>query len=492
MSSDAHAARSPSPAAERAFRLGEATSQASSFETLSRFLLRMAAAEFVLITLTAYGASVIYSLGSRGVWPAYGTYLPSALSIASLVLVVSLALRHYAGLQAQPLHRFLWNGARAVALAFCFFLAALFLLKISDDYSRATFLIQWFVVAILVLGVRAMLHARVRAATAAGRIEARRAVIIGEATPCNETMARLRKAGVRVVRSLPLPDYSCEESAAAHSRGDARALLDACRAAKADDIVILAAAADLPMASRLADLLSELPVSLHVILADTSGALASAALGELGELVTVQLLRPPLSLADRAIKRAFDAAASAAGLLLLAPIFALVALMIKLDSPGPVFFRQTRHGYNNEPIRVFKFRSMATANDAEAFRQAKRNDPRVTRVGRFLRRSNLDELPQLFNVLSGEMSIVGPRPHPVALNKAFEQEIRPFSRRHNVKPGITGWAQVNGYRGETDTLEKMQRRFEHDLYYIDNWSFALDMKIILMTLFSKSAYSNAF
>ena len=116
----------------------------------------------------------------------------------------------------------------------------------------------------------------------------------------------------------------------------------------------------------------------------------------------------------------------------------------------------------------------------------------MTRVGQVLRRTNIDELPQLFNVLTGEMSIVGPRPHPVALNRMFEEHISPFSRRHNVKPGITGWAQVNGYRGQTDTLEKMQRRFECDLYYIENWSFLLDMKIILMTLFSKSAYRNAF
>jgi lipopolysaccharide/colanic/teichoic acid biosynthesis glycosyltransferase len=168
-----------------------------------------------------------------------------------------------------------------------------------------------------------------------------------------------------------------------------------------------------------------------------------------------------------------------------------VAIAIKLDSPGPVLFRQTRHGYNNETIKVFKFRSMTKADDGE-FVQAARNDSRVTRVGAILRRTNIDELPQLINVLRGEMSIVGPRPHATVHNKMFEGKISVFSRRHVVKPGITGWAQVNGLRGATETFEKMQRRVEHDLYYIDNWSFWLDLRIIVMTLFSKTAYTNAY
>jgi lipopolysaccharide/colanic/teichoic acid biosynthesis glycosyltransferase len=141
-----------------------------------------------------------------------------------------------------------------------------------------------------------------------------------------------------------------------------------------------------------------------------------------------------------------------------------------------------------------KFRTMNVVEDGATpatFTQAKANDIRITPLGRILRRTNLDELPQLFNVLRGEMSIVGPRPHPVALNKMFEERITPFARRHNVKPGLTGWAQVNGLRGATDTPEKMQRRIEYDLYYIDNWSFIFDLKIVLMTVFSKSAYMNA-
>jgi lipopolysaccharide/colanic/teichoic acid biosynthesis glycosyltransferase len=170
-----------------------------------------------------------------------------------------------------------------------------------------------------------------------------------------------------------------------------------------------------------------------------------------------------------------------------------VSILIKLDSRGPVLFRQLRHGFNDEPIKVLKFRTMTTFEDTRhEFRQAVRGDPRITRVGRILRRTNIDELPQLLNVLKGEMSMVGPRPHAVAHNEMYQDQIRGMSRRHNVKPGITGWAQVNGLRGETDTIEKMRKRVEYDLYYVANWSLVFDLKIMVMTLISKHAYTNAY
>jgi exopolysaccharide biosynthesis polyprenyl glycosylphosphotransferase len=212
----------------------------------------------------------------------------------------------------------------------------------------------------------------------------------------------------------------------------------------------------------------------------------------LGDLKTLQVSRPPLSLFERTLKRTFDIIVASVALLLLAPLLAIAAVAIKMDSRGPLLFWQKRHGYNNATIKVAKFRTMLTLEEGSCFTQAKPKDARVTSVGRWLRRTNIDELPQLLNVLKGEMSIVGPRPHATAHNELFEKRILPFSRRHNIKPGITGWAQVNGHRGETDTLEKMQRRVEHDLYYIDNWSLLLDMKIIVLTLFSKRAYTNAY
>jgi Undecaprenyl-phosphate glucose phosphotransferase len=193
------------------------------------------------------------------------------------------------------------------------------------------------------------------------------------------------------------------------------------------------------------------------------------------------------------VKRLEDVIISSVLLAMISPLLVLIALIIKLDSKGPVIFKQRRHGFNNQVFEVYKFRSMTVADSAsKEVVQATRNDRRVTRVGRFLRRSSLDELPQLFNVLFGHMSIVGPRPHAVQHNMEYSGIISEYFARHNVKPGITGWAQVNGLRGETDTVEKMHRRVEFDLHYIEHWSLLLDLKIILMTAFAVWFQANAY
>jgi len=208
--------------------------------------------------------------------------------------------------------------------------------------------------------------------------------------------------------------------------------------------------------------------------------------------VTMRAGVPMLTLFDRPIsgwahvmKLIEDRAIALAALAFLAPLMLSIAVAIKLDSRGPVLFKQRRFGFNDRPIEVWKFRTMRSeCADAHAFLQTTRRDPRVTRLGRFLRRSSLDELPQLFNVLKGEMSIVGPRPHAMATKadgKLFQDAVDRYAARHRVKPGITGWAQVNGWRGETDTIDKIQKRVEYDLYYIDNWSVWLDIYIVLRT-----------
>ncbi len=186
------------------------------------------------------------------------------------------------------------------------------------------------------------------------------------------------------------------------------------------------------------------------------------------------------------IKRCEDLVLGSIALVLFAPLMALVALAIRLDSKGPVLFRQKRYGYNNRLIWVFKFRSMYTERtDANAERQTTRDDDRITRVGRFIRKTSIDELPQLFNVLAGSMSMVGPRPHATATKAAgipFEEAVSEYSSRHRVKPGITGWAQINGYRGETDTLHKIKKRVEYDLEYIAKWSVWFDLYILFRTV----------
>ena len=174
----------------------------------------------------------------------------------------------------------------------------------------------------------------------------------------------------------------------------------------------------------------------------------------------------------------------------------MIALLIRLDSRGPVLFRQKRYGFNNELIEVLKFRTMyQERSDANGEQLTQRNDPRVTRVGAFLRRTSLDELPQFLNVLRGEMSIVGPRPHALAAKAGpllYQEAVKHYNLRHRVKPGITGWAQVNGWRGETNTLEQIRKRVEHDLYYIEHWSIALDLRIIARTVVGGFTGHNAF
>jgi exopolysaccharide biosynthesis polyprenyl glycosylphosphotransferase len=211
----------------------------------------------------------------------------------------------------------------------------------------------------------------------------------------------------------------------------------------------------------------------------------------IGSLASLRLTRPALSFAQILFKRVFDVFAASAILIASLPVLLLVALAIKLDSKGPVLFLQRRYGFNQEPFRIFKFRTMTTTDDGEVVKQATRNDPRITRIGGFLRRYNLDELPQLLNVIAGQMSLVGPRPHALAHDREFQRKIALYARRHNVKPGITGWAQVNGLRGETDTDDKMARRIAYDHWYIDNWSFWLDIGILLRTVFSPRAFRNA-
>ncbi len=192
------------------------------------------------------------------------------------------------------------------------------------------------------------------------------------------------------------------------------------------------------------------------------------------------------------LKRVEDIVVGSLIMALIALPMLVIALGVKLTSSGPVFFRQRRYGLNGREIHVLKFRSMTVAEDGDKVTQATQNDKRVTPFGAILRRTSLDELPQFFQVLTGEMSIVGPRPHAVAHNEEFRRLIHGYMLRHMVKPGITGWAQVNGFRGETDTVDKMEKRVEHDIQYIRNWSILLDVRIIWLTIFGRKVRQNAY
>jgi putative colanic acid biosysnthesis UDP-glucose lipid carrier transferase len=213
---------------------------------------------------------------------------------------------------------------------------------------------------------------------------------------------------------------------------------------------------------------------------------------QINGLPVVSVFETPISGIDGVLKRGFDLIVSLALLAMLAVPLAVIALLVKASSPGPVFFRQKRYGLVGEEIRVWKFRSMRTCDDGAEVRQATKDDDRITPIGRFLRKSSLDELPQLFNVVDGSMSLVGPRPHASAHNEQYRLQIDGYMLRHKVKPGITGLAQVNGWRGETETLEKMERRIEFDHRYIREWTLWMDLKILFQTVFVVFKQENAY
>jgi exopolysaccharide biosynthesis polyprenyl glycosylphosphotransferase len=212
----------------------------------------------------------------------------------------------------------------------------------------------------------------------------------------------------------------------------------------------------------------------------------------LGADLAFELKPAPLTRVDWAQKRAFDLVISSLALVLCIPLFALIAMAIRLDSPGPILFRQTRGGFNGRPFRIYKFRTMTVLEDGARVVQAKCNDPRVTRVGRWLRRTSLDELPQLFNVIKGEMSLVGPRPHALAHDRKFNKLISNYGLRTHAMPGITGLAQVHGLRGETATVDLIRRRVDFDIHYISNRTLLLDIQILFRTVGEVFRHPNAY
>jgi Undecaprenyl-phosphate glucose phosphotransferase len=269
-------------------------------------------------------------------------------------------------------------------------------------------------------------------------------------------------------------------------------LLDRARIAGPGDIYVLTG--QMPQ-ERVASILAGLrivPRTIYLVPDDAFTSLLSCTVSPLGKTVAVEIKKAPRSPAQHAVKRSMDIAVASAGLLFIAPLLLAIALCVKLDSDGPVFFRQRRNGYRGREFYIYKFRSMTVLEDGDNVEQARLGDKRVTRVGQWLRKTSLDELPQLLNVLRGEMSLVGPRPHAIAHDKLYTKLIEHYELRQHVKPGITGWAQVNGFRGETPNVDLMYRRIEFDLWYAGNSSLALDLEILLRTPFVIWKQQNAY
>lgn len=374
-----------------------------------------------------------------------------------------------------------------------------FALKVSSDVSRV-WIGLWFTAALAgMTGVRGGLCLRARRWVAEGRL-ARYLAIVGGGEHGERLVAALRRAGDEGINVIGVFDDRGDrvgpQIAGVPLLGTVDDLVTYARYNRVDQIVVALPWSAETRVLQILRKLRSLPVDIRLAPDLVGFRLLHASYSHLGGVPLLDVFHKPLTDWKLIVKEIEDRVLAALLLLFLAPLFLVVAVAIKLDSKGPVFFRQKRYGFNNHLIGVYKFRSMYhELSDPAAERLVTRDDPRVTRVGAFLRKTSIDELPQLINVLLGEMSIVGPRPHALsakAADRLYEEVVAEYAARHRVKPGITGWAQVMGWRGETDTVEKIQKRVEHDLYYIENWSLAFDIKILVLTLFAVLKPENAY
>jgi Undecaprenyl-phosphate glucose phosphotransferase len=377
----------------------------------------------------------------------------------------------------------------AWALSFAAMAMVLFFMKVGGTYSRVWFA-GWFV-----LGASYLLSARLVTAWALKRwlrngILERRAVIVCGGNPARELIRNLESQADNDIRILGVFDDRLDRRspdliAGYPKLGTVAELVEFVRAARVDMLII-----SLPLTAekRILDLLRKLwilPVDIRLAAHASNLKFRPRAYSHVGKVPMLDVFDRPISDWDSVAKRIFDLFFATLAILCLWPVMLGAAIAVKLTSKGPIIFKQMRHGFNNESIKVYKFRSMYTdMSDVTAAKAVTKGDPRVTPVGRFLRKSSIDELPQLFNVLTGELSLVGPRPHAVLAqthDRVYADVVEGYFARHRVKPGVTGWAQINGWRGEIDSDEKIRFRTAYDLHYIENWSLWFDLKILFLT-----------
>jgi len=432
---------------------------------------------------------------------AHGLYL------ATMAIVGVLSIVSFQTLQSYSLHAFrspvsqLFRVSGGWSLVFLAIFAAMFFLKIDGALSRV-WIASWFLLGLVALAIERVVLSSIMASLArSGRLQ-RRTVVVGGGEIGRDLIRQLADTGPGEVRLLGVFDDRDDLRAPADVEGYPKLgsvddLIEFVRTTRVD-LVIFA----LPVTAeqRITDMLrkiSVLPIDVRLAAHAQRLRFRPRSYSYVGAVPVLDLLDKPIADWDIVIKLVFDRAIGALALLALSPVMALTAAAVRLESKGAALFKQQRYGFNNELIEIYKFRSMYLDQlDPNASRLVTRDDKRVTKVGRFIRRTSIDELPQLFNVVfKGDLSLVGPRPHAIyakAANRQYDEAVDGYFARHRVKPGLTGWAQIHGWRGETDTEEKIQARVEHDLYYIENWSIWLDLYILAMTPISLLRGANAY
>jgi Undecaprenyl-phosphate glucose phosphotransferase len=454
--------------------------------------------DFALISAIGIAIYLSYVAPSDGLgWQ----YPVTVLGFAAVAVICFQAADIY---QVQVFRGQLKQMTRLIsawALVFLLFIGASFLVKLGDVISRL-WLTAYFVIGLVALiAFRLVLRSVVRRWGREGRLD-RRTIIVGADKNGEQLIAALDAQDDSDIHILGVFDDRMDDRALDTCAGRPKLgkVADVVEFARRTRVDLVLFALPISAESRILHMLKQLwvlPVEIRLSAHTNKLRFRPQSYSYIGEVPTLDVFEQPITDWDIVMKWVFDRVVGTLALIVLAPVMALVALAIKLDSKGPVLFRQKRFGFNNERIDVYKFRSMYhEMADQNAAKAVTKGDPRVTRVGRFIRKTSLDELPQLFNVVfEGNLSLVGPRPHAVKGhfdNQLFDEAVDGYFARHRVKPGMTGWAQINGWRGEIDSQEKIQRRVEFDLHYIENWSVLFDIYILAKTPFALLKTENAY
>jgi Undecaprenyl-phosphate glucose phosphotransferase len=452
------------------------------------------ATDAAAIVLIAIGSGLLYHAVLYGDAGAIQTYVPLGVVTAWLNATINTYRGEYSVLRYLGFRGHPENIARNWTIAFIGLVVLTFLTKTTETYSRG-WLILFYLSGFLILNVVHALFVRaVTAGSEAGLIAAKRLFLVGTKVEIDKFVRRYRiqELALEIVGTAYLrrPDGTPESEKC--FADDLKAVVRSVRSVELDGVFVVVPWNDRTFIDHCVEALMTVPTSIYLAPESLLDKFESVAIEQIGPIASLHLLRPPLSLMAVIVKCVFDVILAGVGLLALSPLLLVVAILIKLDSPGPAFFLQRRYGFNQKSFRIIKFRTMTTLDDGPEVRQATRGDARITQLGQFLRRWNIDELPQLLNVVAGNMSLVGPRPHALAHDESWGGSIALYARRHNVKPGITGWAQIHGFRGNIDSEDQLLNRIKHDLYYIDNWSLWLDMRILFATVFFRKAYENAY
>ena len=433
------------------------------------------AVDGLAIIAAGFASRSIYQ-AATGIAVDQSAYLGAAVLLAAFFTILMRSWGGYDATNLLVLERQIRKAVFSWAVSFGLILGCAFMLKASADLSRGAAILYFFVGFTVVIAQRIAWFYGLPRALARGLVRRRNAIVLtaGSRQTTSAQVEALGHAGVDVVRTFELP---------AEPAGWGQTiswLISTTRRAAVDEILVVLPSGDLRQLEAIVNELEAVAIPVRLLPDLVLSRLALQPSRSVGPYAVIDLAREPLSSHELGFKRALDVAVAGVALLAVAPLIVVAMVAIKLDSPGPVLFRQNRRGFNGRAFKILKLRTMSVLENGPIV-QATQDDPRVTRVGRWLRRTSVDELPQLWNVLRGEMSVVGPRPHAVKQDTFYDGRIGNYAFRHHVKPGLTGWAQVNGLRGETPEVSMMAARVDHDVWYINNWSFLLDLRILVLT-----------